>query len=147
MKNKVMYALLCFIFVLIVCLSIIGIIYLKNRKVYSNKQLVNISTGIIEDANLINKLELTGGKIRKENDRYYISITATNNTKEEINMNGYKIRLMNTAGSEIEWFNGTAIGKLKANESISFEMECYSDLTNFSYIMYEDMGLSDYYDY
>ena len=132
-KTKNIIISLISLFLLIVIALAVGFIIRKESSV----QQVNIDQNKIVDTVGTKGLELTNGKIEKVDDFYNITIVATNNTEQSIDMSNYRISFQNSHKEEIDWFRGTAIGIVKAGTSIEFSMNSYQDLSDLHSLHYE----------
>lgn len=124
---------------IIVILLIIGAVILisRNKKSKNYIQNVSVENNELEDT-IINDIELSKGKIEKNGDIYYITMTATNNTKDVIDMSNYRISFRDKNAEEIEWFRGTIIGEVLPGESMDLVVESYADLSELDTLYYED---------
>jgi len=139
-KTKNIIISLISLFLLIVIALAVGFIIRKESSVQQDinfVQQVNIDQNKIVDTVGTKGLELTNGKIEKVDDFYNITIVATNNTEQSIDMSNYRISFQNSHKEEIDWFRGTAIGIVKAGTSIEFSMNSYQDLSDLHSLHYE----------
>lgn len=142
MKNKKLYIIFGIISGLIFALIALFILFaLKNTdNNKTNIQNVDANSGTINEINLFNNVNLSGGSITKNGEVFIIEMIAKNNSENIVDMSTYRISLRDINNKEIEYFSGAIFGKLTPNQSLSITVESYEDLSGVNSIVYEDFA-------
>ena len=131
MKNKILI-----IFSILVILIILLIFALLNNVKKENGQTINFNENSLSDLTTDNGLLLTNSKLECGDTICTITMTAKNNTSDNIDMTNYRISFLNNNGEEIYWYSGNAIGVVEANSEVVFSLELPNDLKTIDKITY-----------
>lgn len=124
--------------ILVLLIVILLLIILLSNNKLENKQTINFNENSLSDLTMDNGLLLTNSKVECGDSICTITITAKNNTSDNIDMTNYRISFLDSNEEEVYWYGGNSIGVVEANSESIFSLELPTSLKNIDKITYTE---------